>query len=224
RRYDCRGRCDGRAPRSGSALIRRMAAPDWCEWLAGDCLSRSGPDLYAVLVVRREYAHDLADGLGTLDSARGRCGGRPFVPLPTRPARRIYLGGGSAHSVRCVRCDAGRPAEARAGRGRPRVGPIGCNQAGSRENHPPLAPRIGQEMSSVSLNVSPSATRAQEGSPHRVVDQSFARRGFFEDAFALLSFTNGLLRSIDRSIPRILNGSLVSGPGLDRFFRSFELS
>src|SRR2546427_533897 len=45
-----------------------------------------------------------------------------------------------------------------------------------------------------------------------------------EDALALPSLTGGLLGSIDRSIPRMSNGLLVSGPGLDRLFRSFELS
>src|SRR2546422_36888 len=45
-----------------------------------------------------------------------------------------------------------------------------------------------------------------------------------EDALASPSLTSGLLRSIDRSMPRMSNGLLVSGPGLDRLFRSFELS
>src|SRR5207245_3516917 len=80
-------------------------------------------------------------------------------------------------------------------------------------------------VASVSRNVFPRDERPRENEGcDCVANQSFPRRGFFEDALALLSLTRGLLRSTDRSTPRILNGSFVSGPGLARFFPSFELS
>src|SRR5437899_4859003 len=169
--------------------------------LVGNRLPGPRPDVHAPHAVRREHANDLPDDLRAPDSSRGRRGGDPLLLLPSGPARWIHPRGRSPHFVRSLRRDAGRTADSGARRGRPRIRAGGHDETGRRPGRPPIVPRT---------------TAA--------IAQSFARRGFFEDALVLFSLTSGLLRSMDRSTPKISKGSFDSGPGLDRFFRSFEFS